>query len=94
VLVKCATNDSNIIRVQISERAPNIYMTCEQFKKQFGLSFDCCTSCHEDDDMGYGNDLWFETLDLMEWHICCAAARAYDKKVGEDLKEANAKQNL
>jgi hypothetical protein len=46
----------------------------------------CCESCHEDDDMGYGNDLWV-VIDGKDRHVCCAINRAFDR----DREEAGAK---
>jgi hypothetical protein len=51
-------------------------MECEQVKKEHPeLKIRCCNSCHEDDAMGYGEDLWFE-IDGVERHVCCAVNRA------------------
>lgn len=60
-------------------------MKCEEIKKKYNLQSDCCESCHEDDDMGYGEDLWFE-IEGKDWHICCATYKAYESRLA---KEAN-----
>ena len=55
-------------------------MECQKFLEKYNLFSNCCTSCHEDDDMGYGEDLWFDIPDDRDWHICCEVYRAYIKK--------------
>jgi len=52
-------------------------MECEKVKKEFPeVKFEpCCESCHEDDEMGYGNDLWFE-VNGIDRNICCAIYRS------------------
>jgi hypothetical protein len=55
-------------------------MECEEAKQVFEIQVNCCISCHEDDEMGYGNDLWFQLEGSeREWHICCAVERAIRK---------------
>jgi hypothetical protein len=55
-------------------------MKCEEFKKEKEIEFNCCQSCHEDEDMGFGDDLWFEIPYDKDWNICCAAEQAWKKK--------------
>jgi hypothetical protein len=62
-------------------------MECEQVKKQYPeVEYEpCCISCHEDEDMGYGEDLWFE-IGWEDRHVCCAISRSFlkwRKKVDE-----------
>jgi hypothetical protein len=54
-------------------------MECEEVRKEYKNKEiePCCLSCHEDDDMGYGNDLWFE-IDGKERHVCCAISRSFN----------------
>ena len=63
-------------------------MECEKFKKEKGIEFNCCESCHEDDKIGFGWDLWFEIPYDRDWNICCEAERAYKKfhKSNSDIK--------
>jgi hypothetical protein len=37
---------------------------------------NCCPSCHEDDDMGFGYDLWC-VIDGKDRHVCCAVSRSF-----------------
>jgi hypothetical protein len=56
-------------------------MECEEVKKEHPeINFySCCESCHEDDDMGFGEDLWFE-IDGTDRHVCCAVNRSINHK--------------
>jgi hypothetical protein len=58
-------------------------MECDKVRKLFSdIKFEqCCESCHEDDDRGYGDDLWFLAPDGKIYHVCCAVSRG--------LKETN-----
>ena len=52
-------------------------MECEEAKRVFQLKCNCCVSCHEDEEMGHGNDLYFSIEGSeREWHICCEVERA------------------
>ena len=57
-------------------------MECEKVRQEFpDIKFEpCCESCHEDEDMGFGEDLWY----LDKWNklrnICCAMARGFDNE--------------
>lgn len=55
-------------------------MECEKVKEQFPeIQFEiCCITCHEEDDTGYGNDLWFMIGDE-ERHVCCAVEWSFNK---------------
>lgn len=55
-------------------------MECPKVRKQFPeIHFPpCCESCHEDEEMGYGDDLWFEIGDE-DRHVCCAIMNAFVK---------------
>jgi hypothetical protein len=52
-------------------------MECDRVKKQFSkINFEpCCESCHEDSDMGYGEDLWFLDINGNMRHVCCSIGR-------------------
>lgn len=54
---------------------------CEEVKKEHPeIKFEsCCQSCHEDDDMGFGEDLWFE-INGINRHVCCAINRSVNEK--------------
>jgi len=60
-------------------------MECKNIRKEFPkIEFEpCCESCHEDESMGYGNDLWFEDSNGKKRHMCCAMHRGFKKKNGE-----------
>jgi hypothetical protein len=61
-------------------------MECEEAKITFEIECNCCESCHEDDDTGYGNDLWFKIPGSeRDWNICCAVERAIIKKYKQDF---------
>lgn len=55
-------------------------MECEKVKKQYpAIKYElCCQSCHEDDDTGFGNDLWFE-IGGEERHVCCAVSMSFKR---------------
>lgn len=55
-------------------------MECEEVKKENpDVKVTCCVSCHDDEDMGFGYDLWF-VINGQERHVCCAVSRAFDKE--------------
>lgn len=57
-------------------------MECEQVKKEFTM-FDyksCCESCHQDDEMGFGEDLWFEDPNGTDRNVCCSIYRTWNRK--------------
>lgn len=56
-------------------------MECEEVKKEFPeiVFQECCISCHEDSDEGYGEDLWFLDPNGKMRHVCC--------RIGEGLEE-------
>jgi hypothetical protein len=61
-------------------------MECEEAKKRFKIylpvNLVCCESCHEDENEGYGGDLWFtinEPGHSRDWNICCAIANKLQK---------------
>lgn len=53
-------------------------MECNKVKEENpDIKFEfCCESCHEDDELGYGEDLWFE-INGEARNVCCAIARAF-----------------
>lgn len=57
-------------------------MECEEVKKEFKehlpYNIQCCESCHEDEDMGFAEDLWFN-VNYTNRHICCRLANALTK---------------
>ena len=57
-------------------------MECELVKTEFPqYSYEsCCLSCHEDDELGYGDDLWFEDPNGEDRHVCCAIYRSWEKE--------------
>ena len=63
-------------------------MECDTVRKDFpDIKFPpCCGACHEDTDMGYGEDLWFVDRDGMSRHVCCA--------VGNELEGREHYDNL
>jgi len=46
----------------------------------------CCESCHEDEDLGYGEDLWFNLNGEYdkEYNVCCAVANSFKKHHAKD----------
>lgn len=55
-------------------------MQCEIVKELFNMqNIQCCESCHEDDNTGHGDDLWF-TLGKDTYHVCCAIGREFEKR--------------
>jgi len=67
-------------------------MECNKVKEQFKeVTYEsCCESCHDDDDNGYGDDLWFE-INGEDRNVCCAIGRSFTewKNRGEQLNETN-----
>lgn len=63
-------------------------MECEIVKKEFpNIKFEeCCISCHEDSDMGYGDDLWFVDPNGKDRNVCCALYRSFEKVKNESNK--------
>lgn len=55
-------------------------MECEKVKSEYPeYKFEeCCPSCHEDEDMGHGHDLWFIDPKGEDRHTCCAIGRGLD----------------
>jgi hypothetical protein len=55
---------------------------CANIRKEFPeTKFEpCCVSCHEDEEEGFGSDLWFN-VDGKDRHICCAMIKILDGKV-------------
>ncbi len=55
-------------------------MDCDKVRKEFpNIKFEpCCESCHEDEDMGYGEDLWFEDFNGKDRNVCCAVGRGFE----------------
>lgn len=61
-------------------------MNCERLKELMpDLWESCCTSCHEDVEMGY-NDMTWVTVGGEELEICCALSRNYGDKTSETHK--------
>lgn len=60
-------------------------MECENIKIEFpNYKYkSCCESCHEDDEMGYGEDLWFDDPNGKDRNVCCAIHRAWKEKEGK-----------
>lgn len=54
-------------------------MDCETVKELYNMHVRCCMSCHEDVDIGYGEDLYFK-LGIDFYHVCCAVANSFDRK--------------
>jgi len=56
-------------------------MECEQVRREHAEKpiGPCCVSCHEDAEMGYGQDLWGE-IDGKDRHVCCAVLRAFSRR--------------
>jgi len=54
-------------------------MECEDVRKEFpDIKFEpCCDSCHEDEEMGHGYDLWLQ-INGKDRHVCCAIMRSFD----------------
>lgn len=54
---------------------------CDQLQKDFGFKADCCSSCHEDANMGYYTEMFeIEFPDSDKWYrVCCRVSNAYDK---------------
>lgn len=55
-------------------------MECDKLKTEYPdiLFEECCESCHQDDEMGWGEDLWFE-IDGKDRNVCCAIYRAFEE---------------
>lgn len=51
-------------------------MECEQVRKELNIPTtpECCESCHEDFENGYGDDLTFE-INGVHRFICCSLRR-------------------
>jgi hypothetical protein len=54
-------------------------MECNEFRKKYNIKRECCGSCHDDDESGFGEDLWFE-VEGRDWNICCYLRNAYDEQ--------------
>jgi hypothetical protein len=65
-------------------------MQCKEFREKYQISEECCESCHEDDSMGFGEDLWF-AVEGKDWNICCSMFKEYElrsiKKAHETSKQ-------
>lgn len=55
------------------------FMECEEFQLRYDIRAECCESCHEDEDMGFGDDLWFR-VEGKDWHVCCKMINTYEKE--------------
>jgi hypothetical protein len=66
---------------------------CNQAAKILGeQNVSCCTSCHDDDDSGYGSMCLLKLDNNTYVEVCCAKANALEKKTpptktGEGEKE-------
>lgn len=60
-------------------------MECDKVRAEFPhIHFrPCCESCHEDSNMGAGNDLWFE-IGGEERNVCCAVINSIQRH-GKEL---------
>jgi len=73
------------------------YLFCEDITKHTDIKFDCCSSCHEDHDLGYAQ----MGEDYSDWHnmdegwmltSCCTSPNLDDeqfKKLIEKQIEKN-----
>lgn len=59
---------------------------CKEFSERFGISWDCCLSCHEDDDYGY-DSMHEEQFDNGYYVICCKIFLEYEKKWKKRLEK-------
>jgi len=55
-------------------------MDCDKVRKLFlEIEFEsCCLSCHEDADIGFGDDLWFLAPDGNTYFVCCSIGRGLE----------------
>ena len=60
-------------------------MSCGRIYREFNIKPDCCSSCHEDEGMGY--EMCSVTLpNGEEVECCCGCVRAYKDKTREEEK--------
>ncbi len=54
-----------------------------------GMSYECCDSCHEDEEIGYGLVSLGATLDppACDAEVCCAATIAFNKLGPDEQKK-------
>lgn len=52
---------------------------CQNLREEFELGFNCCYSCHEDNE-DWGFDLLEINTDIGYYQVCCAGTHAWDKK--------------
>lgn len=55
-------------------------MECDKVKAQYPevIYEPCCESCHEDSNIGHGDDLWFE-IGGESRNVCCAVERSFKR---------------
>ena len=61
-------------------------MNCLDINERFKLNTYCCSSCHEDEELGY--EMCSISIDGEDVHVCCRIANAYDDKKTEEAKES------
>jgi hypothetical protein len=55
-------------------------MECDEVRKEFPeIHFPaCCESCHEDEAIGHGYDLWLE-IGGDDRHVCCSIMNGMER---------------
>lgn len=59
---------------------------CEEFRKKFDISKNCCNSCHQDFDEGY-SDLCEIEIDHVIYQVCCSIDLQYKEKQKDNKGE-------
>ena len=53
---------------------------CRRIKQEFGLTAECCDSCHEDEEMGYDSMCTIDTQDGPV-EVCCKVQIEFNSRV-------------
>ena len=56
---------------------------CEALRNLFNKDWDCCSSCHNEDENGYYELSDIELTDGSWFRVCCLVGRSYDLMLDE-----------